>query len=637
MDAIQADLIYYLPEASLTVTATASVVLETDLIDGTVINPTVTQLQLDIKINIQPDTEQLLLINHNSFAFANDELKLTVDNNGLLQTVSVTTEDRIGTVLAQLAQGPKEAVAANRMEFTRDNENIAGKIKTEVKTFTDTFLVTAAELDAGEFSKPWLITLEGVHPGRRTNTIDASFHCKLDGPFAKKQLADGGTYHGLLTRRICKKKMSVFPGAKNTDPKMKPYANYDLFVPDKDTIIKVPINRVTFIKNTSLPKFSAGILVENYINRPSPFEGFLSIPINIAKAFASIPAVIFGFQKNSLSRQKELLDLQTELAKAQLAANTALENVKKLQQTNSETVTKSFLQQKLQQLSLAPLLPAPEQEQPPDSFPQLGKLPPVSGTHATLLPADRKLNTFDLTGQPHPIFTDPGKPFSWVEKLRKLQWNDYNNYNIPDCVPAAAAHMITCWSSNTSQVIIPSFADVKRAYDRNKQSISSGVEMQRGCRLENFIGYWIDPGMGNDKLTTYKQIREKDCSFLTLATYYYGGCLIGLRMPKAVKTMSVDDPWDLPVDQVDFQTGDWTPESWGGHAVPVVGVSGDFFEIISWNRIIRMSARFYMVYNDESHVLLSPNWIMPDGTSPLGGQYNKQFLLDNISTLSKYA
>lgn len=62
------------------------------------------------------------------------------------------------------------------------------------------------------------------------------------------------------------------------------------------------------------------MLVENYMNSPSSFEGFLSIPVNLVKAFVAITAQLFNFkiqhqyqnEITTLNTQKKLPDLRKQ-------------------------------------------------------------------------------------------------------------------------------------------------------------------------------------------------------------------------------------------------------------------------------------------------------------------------------------
>ncbi len=70
------------------------------------------------------------------------------------------------------------------------------------------------------------------------------------------------------------------------------------------------------------------MLTGNYINKPSEFEGLISIPINICKAIVSIPSQLFNFKiqhkyqdtLSELEMQKKITDLKKQLQAAKANA-----------------------------------------------------------------------------------------------------------------------------------------------------------------------------------------------------------------------------------------------------------------------------------------------------------------------------
>jgi hypothetical protein len=376
-----------------------------------------------------------------------------------------------------------------------------------------------------------------------------------------------------------------------------------------------------FVKKTELPKFSTGLLVENYISKPSEVEAFLSIPINILKAVFSIPAQIFQFAtKANITEAAYQKSIQELLA--------AQEATRKTQQSMNADQQKllSLLQQPVQRLPPQPGLP---------DIPKLGKSPanpnPIEKQKVIAFRKDT-----DRIAKINTLFPAP-KDFSWSTKLASWKWDDYKNlHELTDCVPAAAAHLITCWSANTSdQPKSPSFEEVKLAFDQTKDPDGAGGLTKGGCNVMHFLDYWRQTGLGTDNLDVYVQIKEKDIDELKKTMYYFGGAIIGLKMPAAVAEAQ---NWQLPASQANNPVGEWLPDSWGGHAAIAVGMSGDQINVISWNRVLQMNIAFYKAYNDESYALFSEkNWILPSGGSPAGSSFTTAFLQENIGSLSKFS
>ena len=62
----------------------------------------------------------------------------------------------------------------------------------------------------------------------------------------------------------------------------------------------------------------------------------------------------------------------------------------------------------------------------------------------------------------------------------------------------------------------------------------------------------------------------------------------------------------------------FTPGSWGGHAVPILAYDSDTLTCITWGAKKRMTWEFFARYCDESYAPLSPDWLNAHGTDPAG-------------------
>src|SRR5262249_52813617 len=91
----EADLLYYLPMAALQVKATAKVVITKSIPDGLIVDARLAGLELENTVLIQPDTDSPILASYTPSIFANDDVRVTATPQGLLENITVTTEDRI--------------------------------------------------------------------------------------------------------------------------------------------------------------------------------------------------------------------------------------------------------------------------------------------------------------------------------------------------------------------------------------------------------------------------------------------------------------------------------------------------------------------------------------------------------------
>jgi hypothetical protein len=146
------------------------------------------------------------------------------------------------------------------------------------------------------------------------STVDASFRLKFDIPSPGSFLFKDNfqELEGILLRPLQTIIMSTHTFS------CIPPLQYQLLVPDESKVVSISIKRSAFVKKVYGFKMTNGMLTENTINKPSEMEGFMSIPIKIAKAIVSIPAQIISFKIENIKHQTSLVTEQQNLSKAVL-------------------------------------------------------------------------------------------------------------------------------------------------------------------------------------------------------------------------------------------------------------------------------------------------------------------------------
>ena len=323
---VSADQIYYLPTASLVITAMAKVVVASNP-SGNIEWVRLTSLKLENDVVFEPDTSQLYLLNYKPSVFSNDELRLNTNANGLLETINSSVQDVLPAIIAELSEGPQKILTDSRtkgiVRIQPENESVA-PVTVQTVEFVNKFFIGLEELLSDKLSRSWIISIDGNQ--LKPMMVDASFEItkpKLDA----KHYENPSPVHGVFTRPLKKIKLDL----KITNPQFNQQdpVCYEITIPDVTSIINIPISRAAFVKKVQSPRFINGLLVENYINKPSQADGFVSIPINILKAIFSIPAQLLGFRIFHI--QKE-----TELEKAKLELSAAREQMARLTSAQKE-------------------------------------------------------------------------------------------------------------------------------------------------------------------------------------------------------------------------------------------------------------------------------------------------------------
>jgi len=596
---IEADQYYYLPAFSMDIKATAQVeVTKTE--DGKIIlEASLQQLILDPTVSIVPDTEELVMVTYHGDWFSNDDLTIATSSNGLLDNVAAASEDRIGQIIAQFTSAPKAVLEdMNLIAFQKEVEKpaITNKV-TEVQEFNRNFKLSCKDLRAQKISREWKFLVPGLHAGDRKE-INASFTITNKGELGKSSKDKNINFDGLITRRLVEQQWEI-----NVEDKLG-VTVFSCTVPDLSTVIKIPVKRGYFIKKQQQPKFSNGLLVSNTINKPSEIEAFASIPINIGKAILTIPAQLLQFKINRNKQETEYEKSVLELVKARMAT----QEVQSGTSIKKVTDQVSDLQSKLKLIETQNKLQPPQVT--PEPLPSLGKLPAEPPVKVASLESLSNIRAEISPGSTGKTELDPSfflnKNFAgnWVDYGKKI--SGQNN-----CIPAAAAHTITCWTSNAKPVAA-SFSQqtIDEVYAREAEK-DPNTGLPNGCILSRFLDGWQSKGVGGHVILDYAKLRTQDRDEMKKSLFLYGGAIAGFKMPKTASRQSAK--WEVVPGSPELSA---EPDSWGGHAVAVVGYDENGLLVVSWGRVIQVTWAFYEKYNDESFTMLSLDWLKDDKISP---------------------
>jgi hypothetical protein len=249
-------------------------------------------------------------------------------------------------------------------------------------------------------------------------------------------------------------------------------------------------------------------------------------------------------------------------------------------------------------------------------IPCLGKRAPHHADHA-----HRRMR---LAGYLPAELPDPPERVEWGGPVTR--WGLYDNDRIENCGIVAAANLIRLWTAHAGTQVDLSDRAVLDAY-----TVVSGYDPDtgaddKGAVVSDVLAMWSTRamgGIGGHVLAGFAEIERTDATAIRQAVALFGGCLIGLQLPKAVQ--GIGGSWiDVPrgpddltpagmYARVEGLTEDWAPGSWGGHCVVCIAADLDGFTVITWGNTLRMSNRFAATYIDEAWAALSTDWIGAGG------------------------
>ena len=251
---------------------------------------------------------------------------------------------------------------------------------------------------------------------------------------------------------------------------------------------------------------------------------------------------------------------------------------------------------------------------------KFGRLPRIDDTR-----------TFELSGYLNKENLPPvPKKYNWGKEIRRDNWGDMGNLKINLCTCAAAGHAIMVWTSSTGRFKRPKDQDILNAYcaltnyDPETKANDVGVEALK------FLKYWRKNAISGHQIIAFAKLQEKNRQQLLQTIYLFGGCYVGLNLPKsAERQYNTTKKWTIPRGG---KKRDAKKGSWFGHAVLITGYREEELRIITWGQEMIMTMDFWDAYSEESYAVFSEDFIKNDKT-PTGVDID--MLKNDIENLQK--
>lgn len=266
----------------------------------------------------EPDPEYLFRLDHVRDFFADDKLTVTLNPNGLLAKVDISAEDKTGEFVTKIAELAKESAKAfAAVALTND------KAKADPNSpFYFTVIVDPADPKEIERLNTKLDTLNcDIHVDSVRDSLSKvgtddpkSNSLKSDPLTSASPKVTGGS--GIYFRPALPYKL-IFASMKQGEPRRE--IQNTLLLPNKAPVMFLDFKRIAFGKYTHVVEFDSnnGLLKQMNFSVPSSALGFMAVPIEIAKAIASIPGEIIQLKFNVVSKEEALLSKQAELIESQ--------------------------------------------------------------------------------------------------------------------------------------------------------------------------------------------------------------------------------------------------------------------------------------------------------------------------------
>lgn len=335
----EATVYYYLPESIIKIRATAKVAVVYNADSTLTGSSNLIEQSFVITTEMIADTKDLLSLNYKPNALMADDIKYAVNAKGLLETVNITTEDRTADIISKLAESPQVILGAST-----DTNKAAGNI-VKIKEFVSDFAIKASTISGTSQTVKWnLVILNELGIDDQPKAVPADFvlsspDVQTTPPVLSTLINVSGSKNteieGILTRPI--KNISLEIKSAISGINFNSTLPSNVVVADVTKLIVIPVKRTAFVKRVNKIGIQDGIVLSNEINKPSSVEGFVSIPINIAKAIVSIPGQLVQFRYDNTKRSDEL-------EKAKLSYEKSIQESQKFALTKEQEIEKVKLE-----------------------------------------------------------------------------------------------------------------------------------------------------------------------------------------------------------------------------------------------------------------------------------------------------
>jgi hypothetical protein len=300
--------VYYLPETLIQIKVNAKVLISSDKSLSTVTSQLIGQ-EFEVSTLIQADTSQAFVLQHVPNPFSINEYFLTTNEKGLLENMNATSDSQTPEIFSFFSKVGTQASDAKSAKSSRAFAQAALTEKIEIRNYERIFHVRVEELlNVPPTKREWKIqdTLKGsniLFP-----EVEAGFKVELEKKVEPKNLANiekmSKNYPGLVFR--IRALLEIKIESLKLDNTLQKLA-LNCIHPGYCYI--VPVRSTPFVKRTHELSMVNGELVSHKLTIPSSVEGFISIPINLAKAIVSIPAQLLSLKVDFTSKKKELEEL----------------------------------------------------------------------------------------------------------------------------------------------------------------------------------------------------------------------------------------------------------------------------------------------------------------------------------------
>lgn len=214
----------------------------------------------------------------------------------------------------------------------------------------------------------------------------------------------------------------------------------------------------------------------------------------------------------------------------------------------------------------------------------------------------------------------------WTDSAQAPTWRMFRNDEVGCCTCAAAGHMMQSWAALTGKSRTLLVDEILRAYAAVSGWDPARPGTDQGAQMLDVLRYWRSTGIAGEQIAAYVAIDLAPRYQLEAAVNLFGAAYVGADLPVAAQTQTV---WDVAAPGKYDES--YTPGSWGGHAMAMLGYDRLHVQLVTWGAVKIATWEWVRTYVSEAWAVLDDLWVDSDQLSPSG--FDVVALVDDLARL----
>lgn len=241
---------------------------------------------------------------------------------------------------------------------------------------------------------------------------------------------------------------------------------------------------------------------------------------------------------------------------------------------------------------------------------------------------DRSVPRVELRVHPHAVLA-PTATADWYSAVPSNSWlmlaNGPDNsisqgyQGCGDCTCAAAGHIVDQveWYAEGNTPATVTGPAVLAMYEGLSGYSPSTGRNDNGATCQGALQYWQTNGLAGFKPAAFAQLDVTNVNLVKTVIDYFGCVYTGFDVPGIFETQFDNgQPWDVPKGRTGSQIV-------GGHAVPLVGYDANYFYLVTWGAVQKLTYAAYAKYwagtqDGEAWAVVVPQLMEASGATPSG-------------------